>query len=256
MARDQSITLSELGFRASYKAAFHDHVLGAREDTLRAAYELGREAVTSGLSLLHVAHLHQEVLLSEIRLGGMDPEHVVLAAGDFFLESLSAFEMVRRGFEETHEAAVLERSRVEMLQQLSDFLADTSLASDSTEPLEEVLRLVAEQGREVTGAGLCVVSLTGYGWELQASSYVADDADAAGELEAVRPSAVASLTSEERLAAALTSLSGEKIGAIELFGDQQASFTTVDKAALLHLSQMASAAIERVHLHSTRPVRD
>ena len=241
-------------FGTSYQAAFHDHVLGAREDTLRAAYELGREGVRSEMSLLDIAQAHHEALLAEILVQDVPADDVARAAGEFFLESISAFEMVRRGFEEAREIALLHKSRMEMLRGLSSFLADTSLASGSSESLEEVLRLIAEQGRELIGAKLCVVSLTGYGWSLGASSYAASELDGVGELEA-RPSAVAPLpASEGRLTAAMESLDGEEFGSIELFGSLQGDFTAVDKAALEHLAQMASAAIERVHLHlSARP---
>jgi Phosphoserine phosphatase RsbU, N-terminal domain len=239
-------------FGTSYQAAFHDHVLGAREDTLRAAYELGREGVRSEMSLLDIAQAHHEALLAEILVQDVPADDVARAAGEFFLESISAFEMVRRGFEEARETALLHKSRMEMLRGLSSFLADTSLASGSSEPLEEVLRLIAEQGRELIGAKLCVVSLTGYGWSLGASSYAASELDGAGELEA-RPAAVTPLP-EGRLTAAMESLDGEDLGSIELFGSLQGDFTAVDKAALVHLAQMASAAIERVHLHlSARP---
>ena len=81
------------------------------------------------------------------------------AAGDFFLESLSSFEMVQRGFREAREAARLERRQTEMSRQLSSFLADASLALDASDSLEEMLRLVAEQARELVGADCCVATV-------------------------------------------------------------------------------------------------
>ena len=240
------------GFRASYELAFREHVARATENTLRAAYELGREAVTHGLSLLDLAQAHHEALLSEMRLENVDVERLTLAAGEFLLESLSAYEMVRRGFEESRAAALAQRSRVEMLQGLSNFLADTSLASDSTEPLREALQLIAEHARELTGAELCVVALTAYGWSFQASSYSIEESDAATEIDTHRPSPVASLgASKRRLAAELRSLDGKALGSIELFDANREAFTALDEAILIHLSQMASATIERIHLHST-----
>ena len=85
------------------------------------------------------------------------------AAGDFFLESLSSFEMVQRGFREAHEAARLERRQTEMSRQLSTFLADASLALDAPDSLEEVLRLVAEQAREFVAAECCVATVAADG---------------------------------------------------------------------------------------------
>jgi hypothetical protein len=249
--------LTALEFATSYGVAFHNHVLRATEDTLRAAYEIGREAVSRGLSLLDVAQVHHEALLSEIRRGAVSTERLTLAAGEFLLESLSAYEMVRRGFEEAREAAVVQRSRVEMLQELSNFLADNSLASDSTEPLKEVLQLVAEHACELTGAELCVVTLVAYGWSLQGSSYSIDESDRVTQLDAHHPLAIPSLdASERRLTVDLRSLDGKALGSIELFGGKGEPFGPLDEAILIHLSQMASATIERIHLHLTGAAGD
>jgi hypothetical protein len=240
--------LSVSDFRASYLSVFHDYVVRTGEDSLRAGYELGREAVCRGLSLLDLAEIHNEALLYEMGLGIVDPEVVARSGGELFLESISAFEMVRRGFEETRDAALLQRSHVEMLRQLSNILADTSLVSDSPDSLEEVLRLVAEQSCELIGARLCVVSLTGYGRLLRASSYSVGIPDEVGEPAAQHPVTIASLPgSAARLAAALRSLDGKELGSIEVFGKKE--FSAVDRAALVHLSQMVSAALERLSMY-------
>ncbi len=81
------------------------------------------------------------------------------AAGDFFLEGLSTFEMVQRGFSEARQAALLERRQTELSRQLSTFLADASLALDAHDSLQEMLRLVAEQARELVGADCCVATV-------------------------------------------------------------------------------------------------
>jgi hypothetical protein len=243
--------VSSIELKALYVAAFHNHVVGPREESLRAAYELGREAVGRGLSLLDLAEVHHEALWCEIRLEGADAEAILQTGGEFFLESLSAYEMVRRGFEEASQAALLQRSRLDMLRRLSDFLADTSLASDSTGSLEEVLRLIAEQARELIGARLCVVSLTGDGRPLIASSYSAGETDVTRDPEAENLSAVTSLphVPEARLTAALRALDGKELGSLDLFDKEEGDFTAVDKAMLVHVSQMASAAVERLRVH-------
>jgi hypothetical protein len=82
---------------------------------------------------------------------------VVTASGSR-APGLSAFEMVRRGFWEARETAALERRHAEVLRRLSGFLADASLALDASDSLEEILRLVAEQARELIGAECCVAS--------------------------------------------------------------------------------------------------
>ena len=50
-----------------------------------------------------------------------------------------------------------------MSRQLSTFLADASLALDATDSLEEMLRLVAEQARELVGAECCVATVASEG---------------------------------------------------------------------------------------------
>jgi hypothetical protein len=54
------------------------------------------------------------------------------------------------------------------------------------------------------------------------------------------------------LAAALTTLDGRELGAIQAFDTNRAEFTPEDEAALVHLSQMASATIERTQLYHRR----
>ena len=140
-------------FRAAYAAALGDHLRAPTEATLRAAYELAREAVGRRLSVLDLAVAHQEALLAALAGASSagEVQHVTRAAGDFFLEGLSTFEMVQRGFSEARQAALLERRHIELSRRLSTFLADASLALDAHDSLQEMLRLVAEQARELVG---------------------------------------------------------------------------------------------------------
>ena len=245
--------MNRLEFHAWYGSAFHDHITRANEETLRAAYELGREAVDGGLSLLDLADVHHEALLDAIRVEGSEPEGVVRAAGQFLIESISAYEMVRRGFEEAHQAALVQRSRLEMLRRLSDILADTSLASADRESLEEVLRLIAEQARELIGARLCAVSLTAEGWPLRTSSYRVGNSEGVQEDQPNLATVSLQPHLQGRLAVALRSLDGRELGRVELFEKEEGDFTGVDEATLLHLSQIASAAVDRVLLLASRP---
>lgn len=140
-------------FRAQYASALERYVVDRSEHSLRVAYELGREAVSRQLSVLDLAVAHQEALLAALARasGSAQTQDVTGAAGDFFLESLSSFEMVQRGFGEAREAARLERRQTEMSRQLSSFLADASLALDASDSLEEMLRLVAAGARARRG---------------------------------------------------------------------------------------------------------
>jgi Phosphoserine phosphatase RsbU, N-terminal domain/GAF domain len=273
----------EADFRRSYASAFQSYLLDAGESTLRAAYELGREAVSRRFSVLDLAVVHQEAVLDALR-GGLEAgeaQRVTRAAGDFFLESLSAFEMVQRGYRDAREAALVERRQAEMLRQLSSFLADASLALDASHSLEEMLRLVAEQARELVGAGCCVatVALQGQPRMIEVASSSETDPRLTAflrwvDLATVYPllrsgSGSARMGSEELgrqqpfrdlaldpdsfprgwLAARLTALDGRELGAIQLFDKHGGDFTEMDVAVLVHLAQMASAAIERARLY-------
>jgi hypothetical protein len=271
-------------FRAAYASALGDYLFDPTEASLRVAYELGREAVSRQLSVLDLAVAHQEALLSALAgaSGAAEVQHVTRAAGEFFLESLSTFEMVQRGFGEARQAALLERRQTELSRQLSTFLADASLALDASDSLEEMLRLVAEQARELVGADCCVatVAVEGQPRIAEAGSYPEGDrrwttfvrwldlpaiyrlvrvsggsVRVAGEQLAHLPpfrTAESDRPLQGWLAASLTTLDGSELGAIQLFDKQGGSFTGDDEAALVHLAQMASAAVERARLYQER----
>jgi hypothetical protein len=272
-------------FQESFAAALTDYLHDPSERALRVAYELGREAVSRGLSMLDLAVVHQEALLPALSEAS-DPaetQRVARAAGDFFLESLSSFEMVQRGFREAREAARLERRQTEMSRQLSTFLADASLALDASDSLEEMLRLVAEQARELVDAECCIatVAMAGQPRTAEAASFA--DADRrwagfvrwldlfaiyrfirtcggsvrlAGEQLLEHPqfgSAAGRGPAREWLAAELTALDGSELGAIQLFDKRTGSFTRDDEAVIVHLAQTASAAVERTRLYHEPP---
>jgi GAF domain/Phosphoserine phosphatase RsbU, N-terminal domain len=270
-----------VSFRAAYARAFQEYLRDPSERTLRTAYELGREAVSLQLSVLDLAVGEQDALLAAVTAaaGPAETERVTRAAGDFFLESLSAFEMVQRGYGEAREAAWRERRTIEMSRQLSTFLADASLALDDSDSLEEMLRLVAEQARELVGGDCCLatVALDNHPRSAEGASYDQSDrrwtgfvrwldmveiyrlihlsggslnlaGDPLAQLAPFR-----SATSHRPLAAwlavSLTTLDGSELGAIQLFDGQGGGFSEEDQAALVHLAQMSSAAVERTRVY-------
>jgi hypothetical protein len=266
-------------FRAAYASALDEYLRNPTETSLRVAYELAREAVGRHLSVLELAVAHQEALQSALA-GTSKPDEmqrVARAAGDFFLEGLSTFEMVQRGFREAQQAAWLERRQTELSRQLSTFLADASLALDAEDSLEEMLRLVAEQARELVDADCCVATVTAEG-QPRAAEAVSHSEDtrwppfvrwldlvatyqllrlrggsvrAAGKELANLPHIGATADPPLRgwLAASLTALDGSELGAIQLFDKHDGAFTGEDEAALVHLAQTASAAVDRARLY-------
>lgn len=277
------MTQSRSAFHAAYATRLRDHLAETSERSLHRAYELGREAVLGELSVLEVAAAHQEALLDALRstVSGRRVEQVTVAAGDFFLEVLGAFEMVQRGVREAREAAIAERRASRMLRQLSSLLADPSLALDQADAPAEALRLVAEEARELTHAGWCVATAA-----LESGrplTEIAGDADADGEALAlacgpdlrVRHAIAAAaagavrLTAQELeehssfpswhggdhsafrgwMGAPLRFLDGRNLGCLEVFDSARGEFGELDEAVLVNLAQMASAALERAHLY-------
>jgi hypothetical protein len=268
---------------AAYRDSFHAYIREPSETTLRSAYELGRAAVQGELSVLDLAIAHHAALAAELRTQQEEDgqERVVDAAGEFLLESISAFEMVQRGFREARDAALLERRHAELLRRLSHFLADASLVFDASGSLEEMLRIVAEQARELIPAE-CTLVTTGGEHEagIRVSSHVDDDvrwavfarwvdlshidalirsADRPARLGAeivathIRmPGAgsTADLALRGWLATPLTALDGRTIGSIHVVTESEAGFTGLHEAVLHHLAHMSAAAIERSRLYS------
>ena len=275
---------SPVAFRAAYAAALGDYLSHPSEASLHAAYELARDAVSRHLSVLDVAVAHQEALLSALAgvSDAAEVRRITAAAGDFFLEGLSAFEMVNRGFHEARLAASLERRQTELSRQLSAFLADSSLADQAHDSMEEMLRLVAEQAREIVGAVCCVatVALPGRPRAAEGASYPEEDRrwatsvrwlDLPAVYQLIRASGGSARLGGDELArtplfrvaagarplqgwlgASLTALDGRELGAIQLFDKRAGAFTVDDESALVHLAQMASAAVERARLYHER----
>jgi hypothetical protein len=272
-------------FRSAYAHALADYLREPSERMLRVAYELGRQAVSRQLSVLDLAVAHQEALLSALGETSSSAmmRHVTRAAGDFFLESMSSFEMVQRGLAETRDAARHERRQTEMARQLSSFLADASLTLEGSGSIDEMLQLVAEQARELVNAECCVatVAMDGQPRAAEAASYVEDDSrwtafvqwldlfaiyrlihqrEGSVRLAGEEITRVAGFLTRPRdlplhgwVAASLNALDGSELGAIQLFDKQGGgSFTGDDEAALIHLAQMASAAVERARPYQDR----
>jgi hypothetical protein len=250
----------------SYTAAFGQYLASGGEDALRAAYELGREAVAAEIGILDLAFIHHDALASALSDASMrrDAGRVTQAGAAFFVESVSAFEMVRRGFKEARDAAALERGQAGMLRQLSRLLADASLAVDASRSLREVLLLVAEGTRELVAARACVASATLAGADCVAVA--CDDSVASASFERAAAIATARLlvhapehsirASEDELrnlsiacleggwvGAALTALDGRLLGSIQVFGES--GFSAVDEAIVMHVAHMTAAAVER-----------
>lgn len=88
--------------RQNYRAGLLRYLSRRDETALASAYELGREGLSDGVSLLDVVQIHHYVLVEVLRDTGVDDlQDVADAATSFLVEVLASFEMTRRGFMES-----------------------------------------------------------------------------------------------------------------------------------------------------------
>jgi GAF domain-containing protein len=220
--------------RQVYAGALHEHLRSPTEGQLQVAYEIGRSALSDNVSIVEIALFHHELLAERESGGGSLEPEAVTRAGQFLSEALAAYEMVTRGYHEVRDAVALERRHAAMIRQLATFMGDASLAVHSPDSTHELIRLVAEHARELTDALSATVAVVG-----------PDSRQLVETVDDGPPTGAAS-SSEERTVA-LSALDGHEIGTITIIGKPARRFTEIDDAVLVHLGQMASAALERIH---------
>lgn len=85
--------------RLDYRAAFLGYLGHRKEGPLHSGYELGRSALSKGVSLLQITHLHHEMLLEALEQSSSeDVVATATAASDFLLEVLATYDMTQRSF--------------------------------------------------------------------------------------------------------------------------------------------------------------
>ena len=89
-------------FRRDYPPAFLQYLSEGSERGRRAAYELGRRAISEELSVLDLARIHHGTLLDVLMThrSPQELEQIAQAASEFLVEALAVFEMTQRGFTE------------------------------------------------------------------------------------------------------------------------------------------------------------
>ena len=220
--------MNRQGFRTAYAVALATYVREGGEEALHAAYELGRKAVALELSIVELARVHHSALESVIT-GTRPAESIVRVGGEFLAEVLSAFEVVRLGYEEAREAAAVQRRHASLVRRLSMLLADTSLALDAQNAIAEILQLVAEGACELTAADGCLA--------------IVRSRNAEGRIVAMSGSATEQ--SRTNVVVPLTALDGRVLGTLGILYGEGDTSTELDEAVLEHLAQMAAAALER-----------
>src|SRR5947209_13098409 len=117
-----SCAILELGMNSQarklsrqYAATLQRYSVRHQEVLLQRAYELGRQAIASGLGVLDMARIHQQALASCLSRARSKEKitGALNAAETFFMETLSPFEAAQRGF----RGANLELRRVNVALQ-------------------------------------------------------------------------------------------------------------------------------------------
>jgi serine phosphatase RsbU (regulator of sigma subunit) len=216
--------------RDRYHEAFRAWLVHRDERELGTAYALGREAVTARLSVLDLAEAHHEAAREALR---EEPDPVrraelLDAAGVFFGEALSTFEIAHRGYREVQEVARLEHEHVMQLRAL----ADASVRINATMTTEEVLQLTVEAAQSVLGAGWATISAS-------AGDPYARGLSAAWPAEGQRGAALGT-----PIGVMLRS-AGRPLGMLEVADRPEREFTPRDEAILAQLGQLASVAIAK-----------
>src|SRR6266403_1887177 len=99
-------TKQRAGIEDEYRTSLREYVAGGGEPALGRAYELGSRALTEQKSLVEMASLHHQAVLSLV--GGTETEkrreELLRSSGEFFAECLSPYEMAHRGFQDAVKA--------------------------------------------------------------------------------------------------------------------------------------------------------
>ena len=100
-------------FRRDYAPAFLQYLTERGEPGRRAAYELGRRAISEHLSILDLARIHHSVLLDALKTHQTprELEQIAQAASEFLVEALAVFEMTQRGFSDLLSTVRSEQER-------------------------------------------------------------------------------------------------------------------------------------------------
>jgi signal transduction histidine kinase len=93
-------------FADNYSAALAAYLAHPDEAALRQAYELGRDSMKRGTSLVELAITHQEAFTALLRKSRLRSpgERLVPLASEFLAEVLSPYDMAQRGFQDAVSA--------------------------------------------------------------------------------------------------------------------------------------------------------
>jgi hypothetical protein len=83
----------------NYRTAFLRYLPSRDEAALAAGYQIGRSAVSDGLTILDLVQVHHDILRDVLRTSGRDElDGVTATAADVLGEVLATYEMTGRGY--------------------------------------------------------------------------------------------------------------------------------------------------------------
>jgi phosphoserine phosphatase RsbU-like protein len=83
----------------NYRTAFLRYLPSRDEAALAAGYQIGRSAVSDGLTIVDVVQVHHEVFRDVLRSSTREElDDVTATAADFLGEVLATYEMTGRGY--------------------------------------------------------------------------------------------------------------------------------------------------------------
>jgi PAS domain S-box-containing protein len=110
-----------------YAIALREYLDDRNEGALHRAYELGREAITSGFGGIELSRIHSQALIPFLGSSNTaeNTAHLVAAASNFLIESLSPLEMIHRGFPEAVDTLMVSEERYRNLVETAQDLIYT-----------------------------------------------------------------------------------------------------------------------------------
>jgi serine phosphatase RsbU (regulator of sigma subunit) len=136
-------------FATAYRAALATYVESGQETQLQEAYTLGRQAITTGMTILELVD-HHRAAVDAVADRTFSPRDTAMIRSTFvFLsEALSTFEMAQRGYWEAQERARVERELGEQREQL----AQAYLSVDRALELPDRLAAIESEAASLVGA--------------------------------------------------------------------------------------------------------